>query len=122
MAQGDYVQALRDFRYDDQVGEVHTGQVFQLGGHINDDGLLRHRFLAPIEDVPTTKAKREAWLASLPTCGECGAMFLQEWQRDRCGEAHGLSAEERERQARERAHDRYERTVAPERRVMRVGA
>jgi hypothetical protein len=118
----EWVFALRDFGYDADLGRVHTGQVFQLRGHINDGSLLRHRFVGLLADIPKSKAKLEEWLASLPKCGECGAVFLEGWQRDRCGEDHELSPVERNAQRRERAHDRFEETVLAERRQMVVGA
>jgi hypothetical protein len=67
------VQALRDFVYDDQIGQVRTGQVFSLAGHVNDAGLLRHRFVAPYQgDKPVKDAK--------------GREFAEEWQRTRAGD------------------------------------
>jgi len=118
----EWVHALRDFGYDDDLGKVHLGQVFQLRGHINDDALVRHRFVAVIENVPKSKAKLQEWLDSLSRCGECGAYYLEDWQRDRCGEDHELTPAERDAQRRERAHDRFEDTVLPEQRQIRVGA
>lgn len=93
------VVALRDFVYDDQIGQVRTGQVFELRGHINDAGLLRHRMVAPFDGTKTVKDDQ-------------GRQFAEEWQRTRAGDEDARPAEMVVRERRDRVADR----------VMTVGA
>lgn len=69
-----YVQALRDFRYDDQVGQVRQGQVFRVGGHRNDQSLLRHRFMIVFDDNVGDLFEDNK-----------GRKFATEWQKERAG-------------------------------------
>jgi len=107
--EGLWVSANKDFGYDVDTGDVKLGQVFRLAGHVNDAGLIRHSLVAPLDPQPTA-AKRK----KLPTCGECGRVFLLAWQRERCGQAHELSAEDMADDRRMRVHDRMldERVVS----------
>ena len=84
-----WVTASKDFCYDDVVGDVKTGQLFELRGQPNDGGLLKHRLVLPVEPQPDKEA-----LKHYPQCGECGRRFLEPWQRERCGRMHELSAAE----------------------------
>lgn len=77
-----FVVATRDMQYDDELA-VKNGQVFRLRNHPNDGLLLKHNMVVALDPQPT-----EDEVAHLPTCGECGAHFQYEWQRDRCGKAH----------------------------------
>ena len=104
VVRGAWVTAGRDFRYDDgEIGEVVLGQVFQVQGHPNDALLVKHSLLALLEPQPKKGA-----LDAMPVCGTCGRRFLLEWQRDRCGQAHGMSAEDREAERRASVHRRVE--------------
>ena len=94
-----YVVAGKDFVYDERVGQVKLGQVFKLGGHRNDGGLLRHRLVQAI-DIS------EDEVAKLPRCGECGRQFREEWHRDRCGRSHEMKPTEILRERRRQAHER----------------
>lgn len=69
-----YVQALFDFGYDDELGRVQRGQAFQLGGHRHDGKLLRLGHLKGVEKG-----------TPLCECGECGRLFIDDATR----EAHG---------------------------------
>lgn len=73
------VQALRDFTYDEELGRVRTGQVFTLGGHINDAGLLKHRHVAPFMGKLTDTCEDDK-----------GRRFAEEWQRARAGDAEAI--------------------------------
>lgn len=89
------VQALRDFTYDDRIGQVRTGQVFSLAGHPNDAGLLRHRFVAPYTgDKPVKDAK--------------GREFAEEWQRTRANEEDAKPPEAVRRERYQHAAERVE--------------
>lgn len=97
---GRRVQALRDFTYDEKIGAVKTGQVFNLGGHINDASLLKHGHVA----LFTGK------LAD--TCEDNkGRRFAEEWQRARAGDAEAIPP----------AEALAERRAKIAQRVMRVG-
>ena len=90
-----WVVGTRDFQYDDTLF-VKIGQVFELRNHPNDGLLLKHRHVVALESQDPVE------IAKLPQCGECGARFQDEWQRDRCGREHEsgeVTAERRERQA-----------------------
>lgn len=83
-----WVVATKDFQYDAELA-VKNGQVFALRQHPNDGLLLKHRLVVALDPQPTADA-----VAHLPTCGECGTHFQEEWQRDRCGRQHELTAAE----------------------------
>ena len=68
------VQALFEFGYDDKLGTVDRGQVFTLAEHVNDEVLVRLRYVV---EVKTS--------TSLYECGECGRQFVDEGTRT----AHG---------------------------------
>lgn len=70
----DFVQARFEFGYDGKTGRVQRGQVFELGGHVHDEKLIRLGHVAPVE--PGTP---------LCECGECGRLFMDDATR----EAHG---------------------------------
>ncbi|MCP3884696.1 MAG: hypothetical protein GY700_04310 [Propionibacteriaceae bacterium] len=108
--QGVWVQASRDFRYDEELGLLKLGQVFQLAGHVNDAGLVRHAQAVILDPQPDKAA-----LKALPTCGECGRSFALGWMRDRCGQSHEESLEQVMLDRRHQVHQRVER-------VMQVGA
>lgn len=113
---GSYVMAARDFRYDDgKIGYVKLGQVFQLQGHPNDGLLIKHNLLSLLEPQP-----KKAALEALPVCGTCGRHFLEEWQRDKCGQSHEMTEEETIAQRRAAAHQRVEDALGP--RMIQVGA
>lgn len=109
--EGLWVQANKDFRYSEAVGDVKLGQVFQLGGHINDAGLIRHSLVTALDPQPTAAQRKK-----LPTCGTCGRAFVAEWQRDRCGLSHEVDSAEVVLDRRHRVHDRL-----VEERVFSVG-
>jgi len=100
-----FVTALRDFNYDTEL-QVKTGQVFELRNHQNDGLLLKHRHVAALD------SQDPAMIAKLPRCGECGALFENDWQRDRCGREHESGALTAERQERRATH-----VVAPQSRA-----
>jgi|GEM_PF-1475115 len=83
-----WVVATRDFKYDEDLA-VKNGQVFTLRQCPNDGLLLKHRLVVALDPQPTADE-----VAHLPTCGACGAHFQEEWQRDRCGRQHELTAAE----------------------------
>lgn len=101
-----WVVSSRDYQYDNDL-HVKTGQVFELRGHPNDGLLLKHRHVIEMTPQPDP-----AEVAKLPRCGECGARFEQEWQRDRCGREHEAAALAAERQERRETH-----VVAPQSRA-----
>lgn len=108
----EWVQALRDFGYEsDVVGHVREGQVFRLGGHRNDNLLLKHRFFILLDPQPKSEAGAYKGKAH---CGTCGRYFVEDWQRDRCGRMHELTEEERLEAARDSAKTRFEDTVLEE--------
>jgi hypothetical protein len=107
----DWVQATRDFGYDEHLGEVRLGQVFQLAGHVNDAGLIRHNLVIVLDPQP-----KKAALDKLVVCSECGRRFAEDWQRDRCGNMDVRTPADVQRDRRERAHQRFEE------RVIKVGA
>lgn len=109
--EGLWVRANKDFRYDEAVGEVKLGQVFQLGGHINDAGLLRHSLVAPLDPQPSAAQRKR-----LPACGTCGRVFAEMWHRDRCGLAHEAASTDVVADRRHRVHNRI-----VEERVIQVG-
>ena len=98
--EGTWVQANRDFGYDDKI-TAKRGQVFQLGGHRNDGKLLGFSFISVLDPPPTKTA-----LDKLPSCGTCGRIFVDEMTRDLCGEAHELSPDEVAEERRFKAHER----------------
>lgn len=104
------VVAQRAFQYDATLA-VRQGQVFELREQPNDPLLLKHGHVAQY-------AGTAAEMRKLPQCGTCGAYFLEEWQRDRCGEAHLYSPAERQAMRRARAQER----VLETRRTVAVGA
>jgi len=104
------VVAASDFQYDEELG-VRQGQVFQLAGHRNDQLLIKHRLVFLLDPQP-----KKANLETMPVCGECGRVFTEDWQRDRCGQMHEIPDAARLREAHERARS----TVAE--RVIQVGA
>jgi hypothetical protein len=107
VVKGAWAIAGRDFRYDDgAIGEVKLGQVFQIQGHPNDALLVKHALLALLEPQPKKGA-----LDAMPVCGTCGRRFLEEWQRDRCGQAHEMSADDREAERRASVHRRAEEAI-----------
>jgi len=70
MANGQRVQALRDFTYGaGGVGKVARGQVFNLAGARNDGRLLQFRFVAPFDGSKVFTDSQ-------------GRDFAEEWQRD----------------------------------------
>ncbi|HNT74393.1 MAG TPA: hypothetical protein PKH77_05170 [Anaerolineae bacterium] len=99
-----WVTASKDFRYDDVVGDVKTGQVFELRGQPNDGGLLKHGLVMAVEPQPDREA-----LKHYPQCGTCGRQFAEVWQRERCGRMHELSAGELRKQRREEAGKRLDK-------------
>ena len=102
-AEGTWVFATKDYTYDeDRVGHVRFGQIFQLKGYINDAGLVDHRLAMVLDPQPRDESVVEA---HFPRCGECGRIFMEEPQRNRCGSKHELSADEREKKRREAAHE-----------------
>jgi hypothetical protein len=108
--------AGRDFSYDDgKIGDVKLGQIFQLQGHPNDALLVKHNLVSLLEPQP-----KKAALEALPVCGTCGRCFLEEWQRDKCGESHEMTAEEAIAQRRVTARQRVQDALGP--RVIQVGA
>ncbi len=101
----EWVWATKDFQYDDEaVGYVKRGQIFELGGHRNDEPLLKHRLLALLDPQP----KGEEPLEKFPRCGTCGNFFVEGWMRDRCGEHHEMTSVELKEERRERAHQRLD--------------
>lgn len=116
---GSWVVAGRDFRYDDgAVGEVKLGQVFQVQGHPNDALLVKHSLVALLDPQP-----KKTVLEAMPACGTCGRRFLEAWQRDRCGQAHEMTAEERESERREAVHRRAETALGlPGEGMIQIGA
>ena len=86
-----WVVATRDYQYDETLA-VKNGQVFELRMHPNDGLLLKHRHVIALDPQPTA-----AEVAKFPQCGECGAHFQYEWQRDRCGREHEAAAVTQER-------------------------
>jgi predicted RNA-binding Zn-ribbon protein involved in translation (DUF1610 family) len=68
------VQALFEFGYDERLGQVCRGQVFELGGHTNDERLVTLRYVAPVKKG-----------VALSECGECGRLFIDDAART----AHG---------------------------------
>lgn len=124
MSRGTYVQALRDFGYDAELGKVMRGQVFSLGGHVNDRRLQKHKFVKVLDPQPSKKV-----LEQLPACGACGAIFTEPYLRDRCGHEHELTAAELEQAKRASASKRVDDLAAEgalhlplPRRVVTVGA
>jgi len=109
--EGLWVRACKDFRYDEEVGDVKLGQVFQLGGHVNDAGLIRHTLVSPLDPTPSAAQRKK-----LPTCGACGRVFVETWSRDRCGLSHEVDAGEVMLDRRHRVHNRL-----VEERVVSVG-
>ena len=108
----EWVQALRDFGYEsDVIGHVREGQVFKIGGHRNDNLLLKHRFFILLDPQPKSEAGAYKGKAH---CGTCGRYFVEDWQRDRCGRMHELTEEERLETARDSAKTRFEDTVLEE--------
>ena len=108
----EWVQALRDFGYESAViGHVREGQVFKIGGHRNDNLLLKHRFFILLDPQPKSEAGAYKGKAH---CGTCGRYFVEDWQRDRCGRMHELTEEERLEAARDSAKTRFEDTVLEE--------
>jgi hypothetical protein len=96
-----YVQALRAFDYDSKIGRVLRGQVFPLGGHVNDASLLEHRFIVP----------HAGKFAGLPA-DSSGRRFVNEAARNRAGQENEVPQADVVAARRE--------SVA--RRVVRVGA
>jgi len=102
-SEGTWVSATKDFTYDSQkVGHLRWGQILQLRGYRNDAGLVDHRLLIVMEPQPKSEAVVDK---HFPKCGECGRNFINEQQRDRCGELHEMTAEERKMKRRELAHE-----------------
>ena len=77
------VQALRDFTYDEKVGNVKTGQVFKLGNHINDKSLQKHGFFIPYTGKLSDLHQDDK-----------GRRFAEEWQRTRAGDQDAVPAAE----------------------------
>ena len=102
-----WVTANKDFIYDDKVGQVLLGQIFELGGHRNDQGLIKNRLLAVLDPQP----KSAKALEDMPSCGTCGRIFLEEWQRNRCGERHEMTAEDLLYERREKVKKTYEERI-----------
>lgn len=67
-------QALFEFAYDSRLGQLSRGQVIELGGHTNDERLVRLRYLDPVPKG-----------VDLFECGECGRLFISDAARS----AHG---------------------------------
>lgn len=112
--EGAWVQATREFGYDEELGQVKRGQVFQLGGHRNDAGLIRHALLQVLDPPP-----KAADVKKFPSCGECGRVFINEHLRDLCGESHEEPSEEAVLDRRAKVHDRVLQDL--EERVFPVG-
>lgn len=109
-----WVTATRDMGYDDADNPVKIGQVFQLGGYVNDEVMVKVGYLTLLQPQPKKKHKKlRKFLAALHECGGCGRKFKYEDHRNRCGFQHeqeqaALLAEQ-EQAARERTFDRLER-------------
>ena len=100
-----FVVAAQDFQYTETVN-VWQGQVFPLFEMRNDPLLVKHRLVFLLDPQPTPAA-----MEAMPTCGECGRVFVQGWQRDRCGRQHEMPDAERLREAHARANDRIDKRV-----------
>lgn len=102
---GVFVQATRDFTYDENVGDVRLGQVFKLAGHPNDAGLIRHQFVAVLPEQPKDDDYARHGFFQ---CGECGRFLVEEWHRTRCGDMDTMSEAERNLARRERIGKRQD--------------
>ena len=58
------VQALRKFTYSSKVGKVFRGQVFDLGGHVNDKLLLEQRAMAPWSGSTVTDSQGREFVSA----------------------------------------------------------
>lgn len=112
-----WVTATRDMGYDDADNPVKIGQVFQLGGHVNDEVMVKIGYLTLLKPQPKKRPKKfRKFMDSLHVCAGkhgCGRKFKYEDHRDRCGYKHlqdqaALLAEQ-EQAARERTFNRLER-------------
>ena len=102
-SEGTWVQATKDYTYSaNKVGHVRKGQLFQLGGFRNDASLVDHRLAIVVEPQPKNEAVVDK---HYPKCGNCGRYFSTEPFRDRCGELHEMSSDERKAKKREAAHE-----------------
>ncbi len=110
-----YVIASRDFTYTTEL-IVKRGQVFQLGDHKNDPLLLKHRHVSLLDPQPKASAVR-----AMPTCGECGRIFVEEFLRDQCGMSHEEGGDEFLTARRVAATDRAEAAKDKDR-IFTVGA
>ncbi len=110
-----YVAASRDFTYTAEL-VVKRGQVFQLGGHKNDALLLRHRHVSLLDPQPKAAA-----LKAMPTCGECGRVFMEEYLRAQCGASHEETDTDALAARRAAVADKVEAAQESDR-VFRVGA
>lgn len=100
-----FVVAAQDFQYTETVN-VRQGQVFPLFEMLNDPLLIKHRLVFLLDPQPTATA-----MEAMPMCGECGRVFVEEWQRDRCGRQHETPEAERVREAHQRANAKIDRRV-----------
>lgn len=100
-----FVVAAQDFQYTETVN-VRQGQVFPLFDMRNDQLLIKHRLVFLLDPQP-----KPAAMEAMPVCGECGRVFVEEWQRDRCGRQHETPEAERIREAHARANERIDRRV-----------
>lgn len=66
-------RATFSFGYNGQT--LDTGQVVALAGVVNDETLIKHRYLIPLAAKATTYR-----------CGVCGAEFAEHWYRTEHGE------------------------------------
>lgn len=100
-----FVIAAQDFQYTETLN-VRQGQVFPLFDMRNDQLLIKHRLVFLLDPQP-----KAADMDAMPTCGACGRVFVEEWQRDRCGRLHEMSDAERTRQAHAQANEKIDRRV-----------
>lgn len=109
-----WVMSSRDMGYDDPDNPVRIGQVFQLGGHVNDEVMIKVGYLTLLNPQPKKKRKKlQRFIDSLLLCGACGRMFKFDDHRDRCGYQHEQDQEalllEQKQQAADRTADRLGR-------------
>lgn len=66
---------LSPFKYDEENGLMVRGQVFYLAGYENDRLLIGMDYVRPVRAG-----------TPLVECGDCGALFLDEYGRERHGQ------------------------------------
>jgi hypothetical protein len=82
-----WVSATRGFIYNKEG--IRVGRIFRLQGHPNDGLLLKHGHVVALDPQP----KAEKQLEEYPQCDECGARYMEAWQRDKCRAAHAEGAQ-----------------------------